>query len=62
LRVDDVGVLRPVEPGAPLDPKVGTRVAPGHVQLGLTAAEIDAIAHRLSRLLARVDRGKLTLF
>ena len=62
LQVDDVGVLRPVEPGAPLDPNVGTRVSPGHVQLGLTAAEIDAIAHRLARLLARVDRGKLTLF
>jgi hypothetical protein len=62
LRADSAGVLSAVTPGENLDPKVGTRVAPGRIQLGLTAAEIDGIATRLQELLARIDAGELGVF
>jgi hypothetical protein len=62
LRADAGGVLRAVAPGANLDAQLGTRVAPGHVQFGLTTAEIDALADRIADLLTRIDRGELGLF
>ncbi|MFI5214956.1 MAG: hypothetical protein ACHQ3O_00325 [Candidatus Limnocylindria bacterium] len=62
LHADSAGVLSAVTPGENLDPKVGTRVAPGRIQLGLTTAEIDGIATRLQELLARIDAGELGVF
>jgi len=62
LRADSAGVLRAVTPGENLAPEVGTRIAPGRIQLGLTVAEIDAIADRLQELLARIDAGELGVF
>lgn len=62
LRADEHGVLQPVPHGTPLDPDAGARLRPGHAQLGLTASEIDGLAHRLRTLLARIDAGDLPLF
>jgi hypothetical protein len=62
LRADADGVLRYVPPGPVVDPEEGTRVGPGLVQLGLTRAEVDAVAERRTRLLARIDRGEIPLF
>jgi len=62
LRTDPEGVLRDVPPGANLDPNVGNRVRPGIIQIGLTVIEIDALAARIQTLLARIDRGKLSVF
>lgn len=62
LRADESGVLRPVEPGANLDQKRGTRLSSGSIQFGLSVNEIDAIRKRLGDVLARVDRGELTVF
>jgi hypothetical protein len=62
LRADPAGVLHAVKPGENLDPEAGTRVAPGQIQFGLTAPEIDAIATRLQELLARIDAGELGVF
>ena len=62
LEVDADGVLRPVQAGAPIDPDRGVRMAPGRVQLGLTTAEIEAVAQRISSLLERVDEGALAVF
>ena len=55
-------MLRDVEPTANLDPEQGIRLRPGHVQFGLTTAEIDAIAARLEDLLKRIDADKLAVF
>ena len=57
LRADANGVLQTVEPGPNLDPEQGTRLSPGHIQFGLTRAEIDAIAERLRVLLEKIDGG-----
>lgn len=62
LEVDADGVLRPVRAGAPIDPDRGVRITPGRVQLGLTTAEIEAVAQRISSLLERVDEGSLAVF
>jgi hypothetical protein len=62
LRADADGVLRYVPPGPVVDPDEGTRVGPGFIQLGLTRAEVDAVAERRTRLLARIDRGEIPLF
>ena len=62
LRADPAGVLHAVTPGENLDPETGTRVAPGRIQFGLTAPEIDGIATRLEELLARIDAGELGVF
>jgi hypothetical protein len=62
LRADRDGVLRHVRPGPVVDPERGTRVGPGFIQLGLTRAEVDAVAERRARLLERVDRGEVPLF
>jgi hypothetical protein len=56
------GTLDPVRPGKPLDPDRGVRFGRGRVQLGLTAAEIDAVARRVNRLLRQVHRGRLAMF
>ena len=62
LAADSAGVLRPVEPRDNVDPDLGMRVAPGRVQFGLTASEIDAMASRLENLLERIDAGELETF
>jgi hypothetical protein len=62
LRADRHGILQPVTPGATMDPDQGVRVGGGRVQLGLTSAEIDAVALRITALVARVDRGELPVF
>jgi hypothetical protein len=62
LRADADGFLRPVPPGPVADPELGTRVDPGHIQLGLTRAEVDAIAERRTRLLEQVDHGEVPVF
>lgn len=62
LAADAQGVLRSVPPGENLDPEVGTRLADGRIQVGLTTGEIDAVAARLEELLARIDAKELGLF
>jgi hypothetical protein len=62
LAVDDEGVLRPIEPAAPIDPDLGVRVLPGRIQFGLTATEIATLTERLAQLLERVDSGELPVF
>src|SRR5262245_16166599 len=62
LRVDDAGILRPVEASANMGPDRGVRVGPGRVQMGLTRDEIDAVAHRIAVLVHRVDTGELPVF
>jgi hypothetical protein len=62
LRADAEGVLRLVPPGPPENPDRGARVGPGHLQLGLTAREIDALRRRIASLLERVDRGEIAVF
>jgi hypothetical protein len=59
MNADAQGVLRLAPPTAPLDPKKGVRIAPGRVQLGLTAKELDALKERVHDLLADVDAGKI---
>jgi hypothetical protein len=62
LRADEEGILRPVAPGPNMDPDHGVRLAPGRVQMGLTRAELDALAHRIATLIHRVDGGELAVF
>jgi hypothetical protein len=62
LTADRRGVLRPAKLRPPIDPTNGVRVRPGRVQMGLTTAEIDAVADRLRALLQRVDDGTLATF
>lgn len=62
LEADADGVLLPARSGAPIDPDRGVRTAQGRVQFGLTTAEIDALAKRISSLLERVDEGSLAVF
>jgi hypothetical protein len=62
LQSDATGMLLPVDAGPPLDPERGVRVADGRVQMGLTTAEIDAVAHRIAALLGRVDDGSLAVY
>jgi hypothetical protein len=62
MRSDTTGMLVPVSTTPPLDPERGVRVADGHIQAGLTTAEIDALARRIASLLAWVDDGTLAVF
>lgn len=62
LEPDANGVLRNVTPGPNRDPESGARLGAGGVQLGLTRAEIDAVAERLHVLLRRIDAGELAVF
>jgi len=62
LELDTAGVLRHVPATDNLDPDSGTRVYRGVIQVGLTRAEIDAIAHRIEKLLARIDAGEIGEF
>ena len=62
VATDRGGVLHPVPGGKPIDPDRGVRVQPGRVQMGLTTAEIDAVAERVATLLRRVDDGTLRVF
>jgi hypothetical protein len=48
-----------VEPGPNLAPGRGVRLEDGVLQLGLTRAEIGAVARQLERLLKQVDGGKI---
>lgn len=61
MEADAGGVFRLKQPTAPLDPDVGARIAPGRVQLGLTAKEIATLKHRITDLLADVDAGRVLL-
>jgi hypothetical protein len=62
LEADAAGILRNVERTANLAPEEAVRLRPGRIQLGLTTAEIDAIAARLHDLLTRIDKGELAVF
>jgi len=59
---DADGVLHNVDPRDNLKPKVGSRVFPDTVQIGLTTSEIKLIQRRLQKLLKEVDEGKWELF
>ena len=48
--------------GPNLSPRRGVRRSDGMLQMGLTQAEISAVAHRLRQLLAKVDAGEITTF
>jgi hypothetical protein len=61
MEADAGGVFRLKQPTAPLDPDAGARIAPGRVQLGLTAKEIATLKHRIADLLADVDAGRVLL-
>jgi len=62
FRTDRAGMLRPVRPGAPIDPRRGSRFQDGVLQLGLTEDEIDHVWARAQKLLAEVDAGGIPLF
>jgi hypothetical protein len=62
LQPDDVGVLRSVPPGPNADPAAGVRRVGEGLQVGLTAAEIEAVAERRRELLERIDRGEAREF
>jgi hypothetical protein len=62
LRADADGVLRPVEPTPNRAPRKGARVADGWIQLGLEADEIEGLRHRVEKLLADVDAGRIATF
>jgi hypothetical protein len=59
---DAKGILRPVKPGAPIDPAHGSRYREGVLQLGLTDAEIDSVWKRVQTLLRLVDAGDVAVF
>lgn len=62
LEVGKNGMLRPVQGGAPIDPNRGVRITKDRVQMGLTRAEIGAVAARLQALLKKVDDGTQPVF
>jgi hypothetical protein len=62
FRVDRKGILRPVRPDAPIDPKRGVRFQDGVLQLGLTEDEIDHVWSRAQKLLAEIDEKDIPLF
>lgn len=63
LQADAAGLLRHVAPRSNVDCEQGNRwCPPGIIQIGLTSAEIDAIAVRIQELLARVRHGELAVF
>jgi hypothetical protein len=55
------GTLVAAEPGPPMSRWSGVRSGGGRVQFGLTDDEIRATMRRISRLLAQVKRGRITL-
>jgi hypothetical protein len=62
LQPDAQGVRRAVKPGPNADPSVGVRRVGDGLQIGLTAAEIDAVAARRRELLERIDKGQAREF
>ena len=56
------GMINPAPPTENIDVKKGVRRNGNMIQLGLTAAEINAIDKRLRELLKSVDKGKYKLF
>ncbi len=62
MEADANGILRNVDPRENLKPKVGSRVFPNTIQIGLTTAEITMIKKRLQQLLKKVDEGTWELF
>ena len=62
MREDPDGVLRPVPPDAPLDPRRGARRRDGELQLGLTEDEIEELGERLEELLEDVEEKEIPLF
>lgn len=62
LQPDGAGGLRAVPPGPNADPQAGVRRVGEGIQIGLTAAEIEAIAARRRELLAAIDGGEVGEF
>jgi hypothetical protein len=62
MKADSNGILQAVPPGPNRDPRHGTRVAEGWVQLGLTHDELEGLEERIEDLLERVDEGELPQF
>jgi hypothetical protein len=62
MKADENGILQTVAPGPNRDPRHGTRVGDGWVQLGLTHDELEGLEERLEDLLERVDDGELPQF
>lgn len=62
LEADADGILRIVEPGAPIDPDRGAQRDGTKVQFGLTTDEVEAVWERIESLLERVDEGEIALF
>jgi hypothetical protein len=62
LEMDEAGVLRRVEPTAPIDPEEGASYRDGVVQLGLTEDEIEDVWERIEELLEDVEDGEIPLF
>ena len=62
LEPDVNGILRPTEPGSPLDSEEGARRAGTAVQFGLTHEEIDDIWERIEELVEKLDEGKIPVF
>jgi hypothetical protein len=61
MKGDEHGVLQNVKASENWNRLIGARLAPGRVQFGLTASEIEAIAERLAKLLRDVDEGKVAV-
>jgi len=62
LELDDDGIYRNVEPGSNLAPDQGARRAPGVLQFGLTAGEVDTVWSRIRDVIERVDAGEIATF
>jgi hypothetical protein len=56
------GMIKPAPPTENINVKKGVRRNGNIIQLGLTAAEINAVDKRLKDLLKNVDKGKYKLF
>jgi hypothetical protein len=62
FQVDAEGMLRPVEPTAPIAPERGVAYRDGTLQLGLTNAEIQHLQERVQELLRKIDADGIRLF
>jgi hypothetical protein len=61
MKGDEHDILQNVKVSANWNRLIGTRLAPGRLQFGLTVSEIDAIEERLAKLLRDVDEGKVAV-
>jgi hypothetical protein len=62
LKANEEGILRTVDPSAPLDPDKGASARDDTVQFGLTTAEIDGVYARIQKLIEAVDAGRVPVF